>query len=118
MADWKESHFAFHQRFRVPPSKGTPERPIVVAKGWVVRVYYNCYGGGIPVKYSDIGTTEFAKLCKGAEWAYPNFTCIREWGYRPTDGMMIDMRDVKALMAGCCPITLTNEMLGTMEMPG
>jgi len=117
MVDWKKRHIAFHIRHRILPR---PEAPgeIVVVRGWVVNIWYNCYGEGIPVEYYHVGSTEWAQLRLDTAWAYPNFCCIREWGWLPTDEMLIDMRDVKSLMAGCCPITLTNEILGTVEMPG
>lgn len=60
----------------------------------------------------------WARFTPGCEGIYPDFTCSREWGWQPTDGMFIDQRSIKALMAGCCPTTLTNEILGTVEMPG
>jgi len=114
--DWKERHAAFYTRYRILPR---PEKPgeIVVKGEWVVAVWFNCYGKGIPVEYYDIGSTHWALLEPACAWAYPEYTCIREWGWKPTDGMLIDRRELKALMAGCCPPEITNEMLGTVEMP-
>lgn len=115
--DWRERHLAFVTRYRIIPRPG--ERGVGGIKlEWTVAVWFNCYGKGIPVKYFNVGSTSWALRNSSCAWAYPDFTCVREWGWQPTDGMIIDRRSVKALMAGCCPETITNEMLGTVEMPG
>ena len=114
--DWMETSLAYTIRHRIPKPKGY--RSSIGSKWlWCVAIWYNCYGGGIPIGSYNVGSDRLAKESGETSWAYPKFTCIKEYGWLEDDGKMIDQRSLWMYQNGCCPPGLLIAQLGEMEMP-
>ncbi|MBA7582352.1 hypothetical protein ES708_24280 [subsurface metagenome] len=77
-----------------------------------VYIWINCDGYPIPRILTDRGTTVYAKSCPGAEWAHPDYNCDSEYSWHEFPDTFHDMRTLKQMLGGCCPITAISEQLG------
>ena len=76
-----------------------------------VIVFWDCVGDPMLISEVHQSSSVFADWC-GVGWAYPDYWCRGMNDHRGTDGMFEDVRSLWMIIMGCCPIELSNEILG------
>jgi len=79
-------------------------------------VFWDCFGDPMLLSEVHRSSSMYANWC-GVGWAYPDYWCQGMGGHRETAGIFYDMRPLAMLKAGCCPLELSNEILGTEGTP-
>ncbi|MBA7585643.1 hypothetical protein ES708_27629 [subsurface metagenome] len=92
-----------------PREEGGPHTKIKL------QLYINCLGHPMPIGLAPGSSSSHALFCPGAEWAYPDWLCDSEYNWHPSPDTLIDLRSLKMMKEGCCPISIITEQLGGEE---
>jgi len=79
-------------------------------------VFWDCFGDPLLIRETGHTSSSFAGWC-GVGWAYPDYYCTSMNGHRYGDGMIMDVRSLEMIIAGCCPMELNADMMGTEGTP-
>lgn len=81
-----------------------------------IRTDYDCFG--LPFERSHTWKqSQFYGVLPGGPGQFTSFGWLRSDVIRHY-GMIVDVRSVESMLAGCCPPAIFNEIAGTEGIPG
>lgn len=82
-----------------------------------ISVVYNCWGDLIVARHERVIAYLRVACCPDVIWAWPKYLLVISWEMDRAEGVLQDIRSLELLRMGCCPIELSNEILGVEGTP-